>query len=85
MFLHDAFRFEVWLAAYNKRVQTHYWKLITERNWEQYHVTSTTQGVDSIMEYILIDDPDFSDLESLTHQIERGALIFIEDVENFLF
>ena len=28
VFNHDAFRFEVWLAASNKEVQLKYWKLI---------------------------------------------------------
>jgi len=28
--------------------------------------------------------PDFSDLDALTKQIEKGALKFIGDVENFL-
>ena len=44
---------------------------------------STTKGVDSIIEYILVDHPDFSDLEPLTKQIERATLKFIKDVESF--
>lgn len=84
VFLHDAFRFEVWLAGYNKKVQTKYWKLFTENNWKKYHIASTTRGVDFIIDYILIGNPDFSDLDTLTKQIERGTLKFIEDVENFL-
>jgi hypothetical protein len=42
------------------------------------------KGVDSIVEYILVDNPDFSDLDALTNQIEKGTLKFIEDVERFL-
>ncbi len=85
VFLHDTFRFEVWLAGINKQVQTKYWKLCKESNWNKYRIPANTKGVDSIIEYILIDNPDFSDLDSLTNQIEEGALKFIEDVENFLF
>ena len=84
VFLHEAFRFEVWLAAYNKNVQTKYWKLIKESDWNKYRIPSTTKGVDSIIEDILVDNPDFSDLDTLTKQIERGTLKFIDDVENFL-
>jgi hypothetical protein len=58
--------------------------LIKENDWNKYHIVSTTKGVDSIIEYILVDNPDFSDLDSLTKQIETGTLKFIEDVENFL-
>ena len=84
VFLHEAFRFEVWLAAYNKRVQTKYWKLIKDSNWKKYHTTPTTKGVDSIIEYTLIDNPDFSELDKLTKQIESGTLNFVRDVESFL-
>jgi len=53
VFIHDTFRFEVWLAGYNKKVQTKYWKLIKEINWNKYHIVSTTKGVDSIIEYAI--------------------------------
>jgi len=84
VFIHDAFRFEVWLAGYNKQVQSEYWRLFKESDWNKYHIVSTTKGVDSIVECILVDNPDFSDLDTLTEQIERATLRFIEDVESFL-
>ena len=63
VFIHDIFQFEVWLAGYNKQVQTNYWKLFKEGDWDKYRIPSTTKGVDSIMGCILVDNPDFSDLE----------------------
>ena len=84
VFLHDAFRFEVWLAGNNKQVQSKYWELIKENDWNKYHIVSTTKGIDSIVEYILVDNPDFSDFDTLTKQIERETLKFIKDVESFL-
>jgi len=84
VFIHDTCRFEVWLFGYNKTVQTKYWKLIKESNWDKYTIPVTTKGADSIMEYILVDNPDFSNLDTLTKQIEKGTLKFIKDVENFL-
>ena len=84
VFLHEAFRFEVWLAAVNKEVQTEYWKLFKESNWNKYHIPSNTKGLDSIVEYILVANPDFSDLDALTKQIEKGTLEFVKDVEDFL-
>jgi len=84
LFIHDTFRFEVWLAGNNKKVQTKYWKLFTESNWNKYHLASTTKGVDSILDHILIDNPDFRELDTLTKQIERGTLKFIKDIETFL-
>ena len=54
VFLHDAFRFEVWLAGYNKQVQTKYWKLFKESDWNNYRIPSTTKGVDSIRKHIVV-------------------------------
>jgi len=84
VFIHDAVRFEVWLAGYNKEVQTKFWKLFKESDWDKYHIVPTTKGVDSILEYILVENPDFSDLDNLTEQIEKETLKFVKDVENFL-
>jgi hypothetical protein len=83
VFLHEECRFEVWLAGYNKQLQTKYWKLIKESGWNKYHIVPSTKGADSIVEYSLVDNPDFGDLENLTSQIESGTLKFISDVENF--
>ena len=84
VFIHETCRFEVWLAGYNKDIQSKYWKLFKESDWEKYFIPPTTKDVDSIMEYILVDNPDFSDLDTLTKQIENGTLKFIKDIEIFL-
>ncbi len=84
VFIHDAVRFEVWLAGYNKEVQTKFWKLFKESDWSKYNIVPTTKSVDSILEYILVENPDFSNLDNLTEQIEEGTLKFVKDVENFL-
>ena len=84
VFLHQAFRFEVWLAGLNKQVQAKYWRLFKESDWKKYPIVATTKGADSIVEHALAEDPDFCDLEALTKQIESGTLKFIEEVETFL-
>lgn len=84
VFTHDTLRFEVWLAGYNKQVQQKYWGLFKESNWNKYKIVPTTKSVDSIIEYNLVDNPDFSDLDALTKHIEKGTLNFIKDIEDFL-
>ena len=84
VFIHETCRFEVWLAGYNKQVQSKYWKMFKDAHWNKYDIVPTTKGVDSILEYVLVGDPDFSDLDALTKQIERATLKFIKDVESFL-
>ena len=84
VFVHGTFRFEVWLAASNKKVQSKYWELIKDSGWDVYRLVPTIKGYDSIIEDVLVEEPDFSDLDTLTEQIERGTLDFIKDVERFL-
>ena len=84
VFLHEEFRFEVWLGGFNKDIQKRYFDLIREKNWKKYHIPSSIKGIDSILEYILVEDVDFRDLNALTMQIERRTMNFITDVEDFL-
>ncbi len=84
VFIHETCRFEGWLAGYNKQVQSKYWKLIKESGWNTYHLVPTTVGADSILEHVLVDNPDFSDLTALTEVIETGTLKFIKNIESFL-
>jgi hypothetical protein len=85
VFIHDTFRFEVWLAGVNKSVQDRYWKLFRESGWDKYRVVPSAKGADSIIEHVLVMDPDFSDLDALTKRIEKESLRFIGDVEGFIY
>ena len=84
VFNYDQFRFEAWLAGYNKQIQQKYWKLFKESDWNKYRMPATTKGFDSIIEYTLVDNPDFNNLDNLTKQIEKRTLNFISDIEYFL-
>jgi len=84
VFVHQSCSFEVWLAGYNKQVQSKYWQLFKESGWNKYRLVPTIKGVDSILESVLIEAPDFKDLKALTKQIETGTLTFIKDVEGVL-
>ena len=84
VFVYETFRFEAWLAAVNKQVQAKDWQLIKDSGWEQYCLVPSLEGQDAIIECVLVEEPDFSDLDMLTKQIETGSLKFIADVESFL-
>jgi hypothetical protein len=84
VFLHETCRFEVWLAGSNKQVQARYWKLIKESGWKKYRLVPALEGMDSILESLLVEKPDFRDLTSLTQEIEKAAWKFTKDVESFL-
>jgi hypothetical protein len=84
VFIYDTWRFEVWLSGVNRQAQEDASKRIKTSGWDQYQLTSDPRIEDYILRHILVDDPDFSDLDNLTAQIERGTLAFIRDVEGFL-
>jgi hypothetical protein len=84
LFIHDTFTFEVWLSGYNQNVQKKYWGLFKESNWNKYNIAPTAKGVDYIVNYTLVKNTDFNDLDALTKQIEKGTMKFINDIEDFL-
>jgi hypothetical protein len=84
VFLHEKYCFEVWLAGTNKKVQKEFWELINKAGWNKYQLVPDLKGADSIIEYTLVDHPDFNNLDSLTNRIENETLKFIKDVEGFL-
>jgi Family of unknown function (DUF7000) len=83
VFLHESFRFEVWLSGSNRKVQERYWKIIRESHWEKYRLVSNPRVSDSILEHVLVDNPDFGDPERLKGQIETGTLRFIADMDDY--
>jgi len=84
VFIHETCRFEVWLAGVNKSVQTEYWNMIKDCAWNKYPLVATTQGADAIIEHVLVDQPDFEDMDNLTKTIEQETLKFITDLDDFL-
>lgn len=44
-------------------------------------VVPTVEGVDSIVEYTLVSQPKFDDLDKLSNRIEKQSLQFINDID----
>lgn len=82
VFLHQEFRFEVWLSGVNRQVQTDYWQKIKEIGWNRYPLVEKIQGSDAIMEHILNSEPNFDDLANLTQMIESGTSNFIAEMSD---
>lgn len=84
VFLHEAFRFEVWLSGVNRQVQEQYWESLKARGGCKFPLVAKIKGSDAILEHILVEDPDFSDTQKLMAQIEAGIEGFIDDIEGIL-
>jgi hypothetical protein len=83
VFVYDAFRFEVWLSGRNRGVQQAVSQSIQHSGWQTYHLTPEPRKADSVLDHVLVEDPDFSDLDDLTAKIESGTLEFIQAVVDF--
>lgn len=78
VFDHEKMQFDVCLAGQNKQIQEKYWKLLKNKPWSRYELSSTPQ--DFIVGTTLADKPDFDNLNGLTKQIENGVMKFIRDI-----
>ena len=61
-----------------------FFKPATGQGWNKYKLTSDPKASDSILEHVLVAEPDFSDLDALTKVIEIGTVKFIGDLEDLL-
>jgi hypothetical protein len=84
VFDYEAFRFEAWLAARNRKVQRKYWEQFRDSRWPEYRVVTPAIGVDSIIECDLADRFDVRRLDALTASMEKKTARFIKDVDRFL-
>lgn len=84
VFNYDAFRFEAWLAARNRKVQREYWERFKEGHWAAYRVITPSKGIDAIIEYDLAEEFDLGDPDALTSRIENATAAFIDTIEQFL-
>ena len=80
---HEQVRFEIWLVGQNKQIQKKYWELFKGSDWDKSRVAATAEY--SILEEILVENPDFDDLSALTKKIETGAMKFIRDIMGVLY
>jgi DNA gyrase inhibitor GyrI/AraC-like DNA-binding protein len=84
VFNHQKVRFEIWLAGQNKQIQKKYWEIFKGSDWNKYHIPSTIDDGFSIVDNVLIENPNFDNLEILTEQIETRAMEFIKEIKKVL-
>lgn len=76
VFDHSHVRFEAWLLGQTKDVQEKYWKLLRNTKW----IKGLEMPRYSIFEVILIDDPNFDDLDTLTEDIRSKLISVAKDI-----
>lgn len=84
VYIHGKGRFEVWLSAVNKKVGRTYAEVLAQKDLFIYTLNPPGLGIDSIVEMVLEDSPDFDHLESLMEKLESGTVSFILSLNSFL-
>lgn len=79
---HRNMQFEIWLLGQTALIQDKYWEYFKKTKWNKDRDTKPTY---SILETVLIENPDFNDLKFLSQQVEDKLLVIskevIEDIE----
>jgi hypothetical protein len=74
---HLEMRFEVWLLGNTIPVQKEYWNLLKSTKWNK---DKTEMPQYSIIEAVIIDKPDFNNLESLSKNIHKNMVQVTDEI-----
>ncbi len=78
---HQKMRFELWLMGQNAEDQVNYWELLKHTKWNKDRFVMPRY---SVLEAILIEEPDFNNLDVLTDEITIRAIDIAEEIQDFI-
>ncbi len=78
---HEKMRFELWLMGHNAEVQSNYWDLLKQTKWNEKQPTKPKY---SELEVVLVENPDFDDLETLTAKIKKEVANYLKEIIDYL-
>ena len=73
---HEKMTFEMWVFGQTKDVQEQYWHLFQNTRW----ATGTTVPKYSVVEVVLIENPDFNNLDQLSKKVIIKFSIASEEI-----
>jgi hypothetical protein len=74
---HAKMQFELWLLGQTIPVQEKYWEYFKTTKWNKNRLTKPQY---SILETVLIENPDFNDLDSLSKQVEDNLVRVTKEI-----
>lgn len=77
---HREMRFELWLMGQNAEVQKDYWNVLKNSKWNR----NLSMPKYSVLETVLIDSPNFDNLERLSRTIEKNTLDLVGQIVPYL-
>ena len=78
---HNEMRFELWLLGQNKEIQNRHWDLLKTSKWNEGR---TRKPKYAELEIIMVDSPDFENIDALTANIINRAVEEANDVMAYL-
>ena len=84
VFLHESFTFQVWLSARNRQLQGKFIQFLRLTGWNPAEISTAGPGIDSVIENVLVSEPDFEDPLTLSDQILADSLEFSSKIEAVL-
>lgn len=78
---HKKVRFELWLMGQNLEIQRNYWNLLKTSQWNKEQIAMPKY---SVLEVILVENPDFNELDILTSKIEQEAIILVHEIIDYI-
>lgn len=81
---HKELCFSICLSGQNKSIRKKYWKIFKGSNWNKYHLATSIDDSLSIIDQVIVKNPDFNNKISLTKLIEKESLLFISNIKEIL-
>lgn len=78
---HRKIRFELWVLGQNAEVQDKYWELLKNTKWNQ---SRTDRPKYSLLEAVLVENPDFDNQDVLTNQISGHVMCVVDDIKAYI-
>ncbi|MGG5373128.1 DUF7000 family protein [Enterococcus sp. AZ196] len=78
---HQDMRFELWLMAQNADLQIDYWNKLKHLKW---NVDKAAMPKYTVLDTVIVEQPDFSDLEKLKKHIIEGSLKEAAEIRHYL-
>lgn len=81
VFNHKKVRFELWLMGQNREIQKEYWQLLKSTKWNDGRATKPRY---SELEIVLVNNPNFDQLDNLTNNIQKEIDKCVPEILEFL-
>ena len=84
VYLHEQNRIEIWLCGSNRKIQSEYIRYFGNKKIDGYKLSQAEPGVDSIIESLIVEQPDFDNADELMKIIEEKTVEFANQIVSLL-